>query len=138
MVTFERKLFSATRHTYTSVNRCIWANENPQGTIKKPIHSQSVTIWCSLWVGGAIGSYFFENEVGQAVTVNGVRYRKIITNFLLLEMKDMEMDDIYGSSRMALLRKKFNVSDTIGHLSLGISERKLVCQEAKNNSRVKG
>ena len=37
---------------------------------------------------------FFENEVGQAVTVNGVRYREMITEFLGPEIEDMDLDDM--------------------------------------------
>ncbi|CAH2087437.1 unnamed protein product [Euphydryas editha] len=49
------------------------------------MHPQRVTVWCGLWAGGVIGPYFFENEFGQAVTVNGVRYREMISDFLVIE-----------------------------------------------------
>lgn len=96
----------------------IWANENPQVIVEKPMHPQRVTVWCGLWAGGVIGPYFFENEVGQAVTVNGVRYREMITDFLWPEIEDMDLDDMWfqqdgatchtANETMALLREKFN------------------------------
>ena len=39
---------------------------------------------------GVIGPYFFENEAGNAVTVNGVSYRNKITEFLWPKLDDIE------------------------------------------------
>ena len=44
---------------------------------EKPFHAQRATVWCGFWAGGVIGPYFFENDAGNAVTVNGVRYRNM-------------------------------------------------------------
>ena len=40
---------------------------------------------CLVWFlsGGIIGPFFFENEQGAAVTVNGERYRALLNEFLL-------------------------------------------------------
>ena len=43
---------------------------------------QRVTIWCGISADQLIGLYFFENDDGIAVTVNGERYRQIIQNFV--------------------------------------------------------
>ncbi|XP_075150474.1 uncharacterized protein LOC142224574 [Haematobia irritans] len=82
------------------------------------MHPQRVTVWCGLWAGDIIGPYFFQNEAGQTVTVNGVRYREMITNFLWPELDDMDVDDMWfqqdgatchtSNETMALLRNKFN------------------------------
>ncbi|XP_073828918.1 uncharacterized protein [Musca autumnalis] len=95
-----------------------WANENPRVIVEKPMHPQRVTVWCGLWAGGIIGPYFFQNEAGQAVTVNGVNYRETITNFLCPELEDMDVDDMWfqqdgatchtANETMALLHNKFN------------------------------
>ena len=37
--------------------------------------------------------YFFENEAGAAVSINGLRYETMINEFLWPELKDMDMDD---------------------------------------------
>ena len=37
---------------------------------EKQIDPQRVIVWCAFWAGGIIGLYFFENEAGQAATVN--------------------------------------------------------------------
>jgi hypothetical protein len=50
--------------------------------VEKPLHSQRVTVQCSFWAGDVILPYFFENEAGATVTVNGLRYRAMINDFL--------------------------------------------------------
>ena len=49
---------------------------------ERELHPQRVTVWCGFWAGGVIGPYFFEDEAGQVVTVNGDRYRVMIREFL--------------------------------------------------------
>ena len=61
--------------------------------------------------------YFFENEAGVAVSVNGLRYRTMINEFLWLELEDMDVDDVYfqqnrttcytSGETIGLLREKF-------------------------------
>lgn len=63
-------------------NSRFWAMENPQIIHQSPLHPLKVTVWCAIWSGGIIGPYFFENENGVTVTVNGERYRDMIENFL--------------------------------------------------------
>lgn len=95
----------------------IWGSENPRKIIEKPIHPQRVTVWCGFWSGGIIGPYFFENEAGETVTVNGLRYRTMINDFLWPELDDIDVDDVYfqqdgatchtSNDTIALLREKF-------------------------------
>ena len=44
--------------------------------------------------GGIIRPYIFENEAGAAVSVNGLRYRTMINEFLWPELEDMDVDDV--------------------------------------------
>ena len=46
------------------------------------MHLQGVTVWCGFWYGGIIRPFFFENEKGAAVSVNGKRYRAMLNEFL--------------------------------------------------------
>ena len=41
-----------------------------------------LTVWYEFWFKGIIGSFFFENEQGEAVTVNGDRYQAMLKEFL--------------------------------------------------------
>lgn len=53
--------------------RC-WAPKGQSQRLKhqQPLHSPKVTVWCALSNSGLIGHYFFENNRGQAISVNGV------------------------------------------------------------------
>lgn len=59
------------------------------------MHPQTATVWYGVWSDGVIGLYFSENEVGIAVTVNGIRYRNTITEFLWPQLGGMNLDDIW-------------------------------------------
>jgi len=54
---------------------------NTRALHEKPLHSQEVTVWCAMSASGIIGPYFFENEAGNAVTVNTDRYAEMLQNF---------------------------------------------------------
>ena len=96
----------------------IWASENPKMIIEKPLYPQRVTASCGFWTGEIIGPYFFENEAGAAVSVNGLRYRTMINEFLWPELKDMDVDDVYfqqdgatyhtSGETIGFLREKFS------------------------------
>ena len=62
---------------------CVCARVCVRAIHEKPLHAQRATVWCGFWAGGVIGPYFFENDAGNAVTVNGVRYRNMITEFFV-------------------------------------------------------
>lgn len=96
----------------------IWGEENPRIIQEQPLHAEKVTVWCGLWSQGIIGPYFFENDVGKAVTVNGERYNRMINEFLWPKLEEIDTSDLYfqqdGATchttreNIALLRRKFN------------------------------
>jgi len=55
----------------------------------------STTVWYDFWSCGIIGPFFFENEQGAAVTVNGERYRAMLNEFLLPKFEEEDIDDIW-------------------------------------------
>ncbi|GFY01213.1 putative DD41D transposase [Trichonephila clavipes] len=75
----KRILFSDEAHFwlngYVDKQNCrIWSGANPQVYVETPLHPEKLTVWCALWAGGIIGPYFFKNDEGHNVTVNGDRY----------------------------------------------------------------
>lgn len=81
---------------YVNKQNCrIWGSENPREMVEQPLHPQRVTVWCGFWSGGVIGPYFFENDAGATVSVNGLRYRTMLTDFFWPEIDAMDVDDVY-------------------------------------------
>ena len=81
---------------YVNTQNCrIWGAENLRVIYEKPLHAQQATVWCGFWAGGVIGTYFFEKEAGNAVKVNSVRYRDMITDFLWPQLDGMDMKDMW-------------------------------------------
>lgn len=73
----------------------IWGSENPRMIKEREMYPQRVTVWCGFWSGGVIGPYFFEDQEGQAVTVNGDRYRKMIREFLWPHLDNIDIDQLW-------------------------------------------
>ncbi|GFX85776.1 uncharacterized protein TNCV_2471781 [Trichonephila clavipes] len=65
------------------------AEEEEGGEKKKLI------VWFTLWAGGIIGPYFFKNDEGYNVTVNGDRYRAMITNFFIPELNIHDVQELW-------------------------------------------
>ncbi|GFU21849.1 uncharacterized protein TNCV_3283301 [Trichonephila clavipes] len=57
--------------------------------------AEKLTVWCALWAGGIIGPYFFQNDEGHNVTVNGDRYRAMITNFFIPELNNHDVQELW-------------------------------------------
>ncbi|GFY05430.1 transposable element Tc3 transposase [Trichonephila clavipes] len=96
----KRILFSDEAHFWLngSVNKqnCrIWSEANPQVYVETPLHPEKLTIWCALWAGGIIGPYFLKNDEGHNVTVNGDRYRAMITNFFIPELNNHDVQEMW-------------------------------------------
>ncbi|GFV01253.1 uncharacterized protein TNCV_3374871 [Trichonephila clavipes] len=49
----------------------------------------------ALWAGGIIGPYFFKNDEGHNVTVNGDRYRAMITNFFTPKLNNHDVQELW-------------------------------------------
>lgn len=81
---------------YVNKQNCrIWDDANPHEVVQVAMHPEKVTVWCGFWAGGVIGPYFFENVAGKAITVNGERYRSMITDFLWPKLNDMDVADMW-------------------------------------------
>ncbi|GFX15551.1 uncharacterized protein TNCV_3304801 [Trichonephila clavipes] len=62
--------------------------------VETPLHPEKLTVWCALWAGGIIGPYF-KNDEGHNVTVNGDRYRAMITNFFIPELNNHDVQELW-------------------------------------------
>ncbi|GFW82885.1 putative DD41D transposase [Trichonephila clavipes] len=81
---------------YVNKQNCrIWSEANPQVYVETPLHPEKLTVWCALWAGGIIGPYFFKNDEGHNVTVNGDRYRTMITNFFIPELNNHDVQELW-------------------------------------------
>ncbi|GFV45173.1 putative DD41D transposase [Trichonephila clavipes] len=101
MVDFQRRiLFSDEAHFwlngYVNKQNCrIWSGANPQVYVETPLHTKKLTVWSALWADGIIGPYFFKNDEGHNVTVNGDRYRAMITNFFIPELNNHDVQELW-------------------------------------------
>ncbi|GFW75042.1 transposable element Tc3 transposase [Trichonephila clavipes] len=98
MVDFHKRiLFSDEAHFWLNgyVNGRIWSEANPQVYVETPLHPEKLAVWCALWAGGIIGPYFFKNDEGHNVTVNGDRYRAMITNFFIPELNNHDVQELW-------------------------------------------
>lgn len=71
-------------------NCLIWGWKNPRAIVEK-----RVAAWRGFWAGSVIGSFFFENTAGQAITVNDVRYRDVKIHFFRSKSQDVDVEDAW-------------------------------------------
>ena len=76
-------------------NCCIWGTKNLHAYIKKAMHTKRVTIWRGFCSRSIIGPYFFENEQGEVVTVNGKRYCAMLNEFLFTKIEEQDIGNIW-------------------------------------------
>lgn len=106
---------------YVNKQNCrIWSDDNPQAIVETPLHPEKVTVWCALWAGGIIGPYVFKNDAGQNVTVNGERYRDMITNFFVPQLQGINVADMWFQQDGATCH---TARDTINLLKETFDER---------------
>ncbi|GFU13831.1 putative DD41D transposase [Trichonephila clavipes] len=96
----KRILFSDETHFwlngYVNKQNCrIWSEANSQVYVETPLHPEKLTVWGALWAGGIIGPYFFKNDEGHNVTVNGDRYRAMITNLVIPELNNHDVQELW-------------------------------------------
>ncbi|GFW21736.1 uncharacterized protein TNCV_2529351 [Trichonephila clavipes] len=96
----KRILFSDEAHFwlngYVNKQNCrIWSEANPQVYVETTLHPEKLTVWCALWAGGIIGPYFFKNDEGHNVTVNGDRYRAMITIFFIPVLNNHDVQELW-------------------------------------------
>lgn len=76
-------------------NSRYWGEEQPFLIHERPLHPRRVTVWCGIWSRGVVGPYFFEDAMGDAVTVNGDRYREMIINFFSNQVNQLGLGNMW-------------------------------------------
>lgn len=56
------------------------------------LYLQQATVWCVLWSLCVIDTYFLENVIGDAVTLNDIRYRQMINEYDRTELNNMNLN----------------------------------------------
>ncbi|GFU96812.1 tc3a_0 protein [Trichonephila clavipes] len=75
---------------YVNKQNCrVWSEANPQVYVETPLHPEKLTVWCALWAGG------IKNDEGHNVTVDGDRYRAMITNFFIPELNNHDVLELW-------------------------------------------
>ena len=64
-------------------------------TLKSRTHPKRVTVWCGFWSRDIIGPFFFEKELGDAVTVNVDRYRAMLNEFLFTKIEEKDIGNFW-------------------------------------------
>ena len=81
---------------YVNKQNCrICDTENLHAYIENPRHPKRVTVWCGFWSIGIIRPFFFENEQGEAVSVNGDGYRAMLNEFLFTKIEEKDIGNIW-------------------------------------------
>ncbi|GFX29845.1 transposable element Tc3 transposase [Trichonephila clavipes] len=118
----QRILFSDEVHFwlngYVNKQNCrIWSEANPQVYVETPLHPEKLTVWCALWAGGIIGPYF-KNYECHNVTVNGDRYKALITNFFIPVLNNHDVQELWfqqdGATCHTALATIHLLKDTFG------------------------
>ena len=58
-----------------------WGSQAPDEVLQRPLHSVKCTAWVAISKHGLIGPFWFENDVGETMTVNKEPYIVILNNF---------------------------------------------------------
>ena len=91
-------LYGYTIHFCTDVQTLNFIRKDRDGPLKlyTYISYLRVTVWCGFWSRGIILPFFFENEQGETVTINGNRYRAMLNKFLFTKIEEEGIGCVYA------------------------------------------
>ncbi|GFV51025.1 hypothetical protein TNCV_114191 [Trichonephila clavipes] len=92
----KRILFSDEAHFwlngYVNKQNCrIWSEANPQVYVETPLHPEKLTFGALYGLVESLVRTSSKNDEGHNVTVNGDRYRAMITNFFIPELNNHDV-----------------------------------------------
>ena len=64
-----------------SKNRIFWGTAAPNEVLQRPLHSKKSTEWVAMLTHGIIGSFWFEDENGEPLTVTKERCVEVLQQY---------------------------------------------------------
>ncbi|KAF7278703.1 hypothetical protein GWI33_008080 [Rhynchophorus ferrugineus] len=74
---------------------CFLEIHNSQLIYETSLHPLKTTVWCGIHAGNIIGPYFLENNQDVAVTVTAEQYQDMIRKFLVPEIEEQGLEDMW-------------------------------------------
>nr|CAH7751303.1 unnamed protein product [Callosobruchus chinensis] len=93
--------------------------ENLRVMDEKPLHPLKATVWCGVHAGGVIEPDFFEDAVGHTVTVTSERYIAMINYFLISELEERGLVNMWFQQDGATARTARATMDIVKELFPG-------------------
>ena len=99
-----RKCHFTILNIYYTTTKCVTYEKEKEKILKfhpvssnheQPLHAQKVTVWCGITSAKIIGPYFFDDVDGATVTVKGDNYRQMIQQYLLPQLEDLDMQNLW-------------------------------------------
>lgn len=59
------------------------------------MHPEKIPIWCGFWSVGIIGPYFLRDAANCNVTLNGERYREMLSSSIFSKMQEFDLPDMW-------------------------------------------
>jgi len=94
-------------------NVCLSGRVNQQNDRFWEIENRKVVVWCAICFNRIIGPFFLEDAKGNAVTVNGERYRTIIREFLQPQLEELGLQNFWFQQDCATYH---TARETVAHL----------------------
>lgn len=86
---------------------------NSRFLVEKPLHPTLVSFRAAYGQrGGVIATNFIVNETGATVTINGLRYREKIHDFLLPDLDDIDLTALRAAHQSVKGKTSLNIKTT--------------------------
>ena len=66
---------------FKSKNYVFWGSQAPDEVLLRTLHSVKCNAWVAILKHGIIGPFWFENDLGEIMTVNKERYIVVLNKF---------------------------------------------------------
>lgn len=70
------------------------SDANLRITVQQLMHSLRAIVWFGFWESAVLGSYVFQNAIGNAVTVNWERYQNMLREYFWPELDGIDTKQV--------------------------------------------